>query len=112
MRSHIAQPRPGVTTPTQPEVLEAKIRGSPVGCQRAILGLERAPGVPTGVRRGPMWGPRDPLAYQPRRGAVELLLGRDAAVALAADLPRAARVSGAAGRGRAPLLGGDTASHL
>ena len=45
---------------TQPEVPGAKIRGSQKGFQWVILGLDRVPRVPKGVRRGPM-GPPGPL---------------------------------------------------
>ena len=52
--------RPGVITCTQPEVPEAKIRGTQKGFQWVILGLERAQGVRKGVRRGPVGPPGPP----------------------------------------------------
>ena len=57
--------RPGVITPPQPKVPEAKIRGSQTGFQCVTLDLERVPGVPKGVQRGPM-------GYQP---GVEAIVG-------------------------------------
>ena len=36
------RPAPGVITPSQPKVLEAKVRGSQKGFQWVIPGLERA----------------------------------------------------------------------
>ena len=70
---HFVGPRggepPGVITPTQPKLPEAKIRGSQEGLQWDILGLERVPGVIKGVRRGPM-GPPGPLELSALLGAV------------------------------------------
>ena len=51
---------PGVITPTQPKVPEAKARGSLEGFQWVMLGLERVQRVLDGVPRGPV-GPRGPL---------------------------------------------------
>ena len=52
---------PGAISPAQPEVPEAKIRGSHEGFQWVrTLGSERVPGVLKRVQRGPM-GPPGPL---------------------------------------------------
>ena len=51
------QRAPGVITPGQPKVPEAKIRGSQKVFQWVILGLERVPRVLKGVQRGPMETP-------------------------------------------------------
>ena len=56
---------PGVITLTQPNVPEAKVRGSQKGFQWVILGLETVPGVLKGVQRGPLGppGPPGPLGF-------------------------------------------------
>jgi hypothetical protein len=50
-----------VITRTQPEVLEAKIRGSQEGLQWVILVLREPKGSGRGCK-GVLWDPRDPLS--------------------------------------------------
>jgi hypothetical protein len=51
---------PGVITHIQPNIPEAKVRGSQEGFQCTLVSQERVPGVRKGVRRGPV-GPPGPL---------------------------------------------------
>jgi hypothetical protein len=50
---------PGVITPTQPKVPEAKVRGSQVDFQSVLVILKRVPGVQKGVAKGSCRGTPD-----------------------------------------------------